>query len=175
MAKKKRTYNPNRVKARRTYTFSEIAEIYSVHIGTIHAWRRRGLRVIDEATKPYLVMGSEIRRFIRSERKKRKHPCKIDEIFCTKCKCPRKSLDGKLIGIITDQRLSKKSKFGLIKGICEVCNQPLQRFSSDKQLREFEKQGIILSVLEMQLDGSKSSTLNVKIDGRGNESRKYKK
>jgi hypothetical protein len=124
---------------------------------------------MDESTKPYLVMGSEIRRFIRFERKKRKHPCKIDEIFCTKCNRARKSLNGKLIGIITDLKSGKKGQFGFIKGICEVCNQPIQRFSSDKQLKELKKQGIISTVLEMHIDGSTSSTLNINIDGRGNE------
>ena len=73
MAKKKRKYNPNLVRSRRSYTLEEIAEIYTLHIRTVQDWHINGLKSIDPNRKPLLVLGEEIRRYLKQKSQKRKH------------------------------------------------------------------------------------------------------
>ena len=42
----KKTRNPNLVKARHSYTFQEIAEVYKVHLRTVQNWRKKGLEIL---------------------------------------------------------------------------------------------------------------------------------
>ena len=163
MAKKKRTYNPNLIKLRHSYTLAEIAEVYKIHATTAHAWRKRGLKPIDETSKPFLFMGAEIRQFIKGQSQKRKHPLNIEEFFCPKCKTQRKSLPAMLSVEITNRRLGRAYKQALIKGVCEVCGQALLRFSSDRQVREWNEKGLLLMEHKKTLIGSGDSSLNTYI------------
>lgn len=171
--KKKKKHNPNLIRLRHSYTLAEIAEVYNLCIGTVRAWRKQGLIAIDETSKPYLVMGAEVRRFLKDKAQKRRHPLKGDEFYCSKCKVPRKSLAKHISVEITGKMLGKRYKQALIKGICEVCNQPLFRFSSDRQVQEFREKGLFLVEQETLLIGSGDSSLNSDI-GRGkNNENKY--
>ena len=81
MAKKKRKHNPNLARLRRSYTFAEIAEVYAVHRRTVQVWRKQGLNVIDDKSKPFLVIGADVRSFLKEKQRRRKHPLKPGEFF----------------------------------------------------------------------------------------------
>lgn len=163
MAKKKRKYNPNLVKLRHSYTLAEIAEVYGVHKRTVQSWRKRGLKAIDETSKPYLVIGAEIRGFIKENSEKRKHPLKPREFFCPRCQNPRRSLENRLRVEITEKKLGKRYKLAIIKGICEVCRCKLFRFSSDRKIQELKEKGLILAEHKTTLIGSGGSSVNTDI------------
>lgn len=136
MAKKKRKYNPNLIRSRRSYTFVEVAEIYQLHFRTVQLWHQRGLKVIDENCKPLLVLGQDVRDFIKRNTTKLKCKLKDDEFYCTKCRCARKSCPYTLSFNHTDIPLGKNSVQVIITGKCEVCNSPLNRFCSDQKFKE---------------------------------------
>lgn len=163
MAKKKRRYNPNLIRLRHSYTFAEIAEIYGIHIRTAHSWRKRGLKVIDEASRPYLVIGAEIKQFLKDNRRRRRHPLQPGEFFCPKCQSPRKSLEDQISVEITDKRLGKRYRQAIIRGTCEVCKCPLFLFSSDRKVQELGEKGLILAEHKTTLFGSGDSSLNADI------------
>lgn len=165
MAKKKRKHNPNRVRLRRAYTFAEIAEVYGLHRRTVQTWRKQGLKVIDETSKPYLLIGAEVRRFLREKNRRRKHPLKPGEFFCPRCGIPRKSLQNRISVEITDKRLGRYRQ-AIIRGVCEVCRCRLFRFSSDKKVQELKKTGLTIAEHETTLIGSGDSFVNADI-GRG--------
>lgn len=143
MTQKKRTYNHNLIKARRTYTFKELAEVFRLHTRTIQSWRKEGLKVLDMATKPFLILGEEIIRFLKEKRLKRKHPLKPEEFFCTTCRMPRHSQPDKFSIIITDKRMGKTARQAFIRGICEVCGRRLTLFSSDKKIQKMREGGLL--------------------------------
>ncbi|MCX7661601.1 MAG: helix-turn-helix domain-containing protein [Candidatus Omnitrophica bacterium] len=161
MAKKKRNHNPNIIKARRSYTFTEIAEILKIHPRTVQSWRKRGLKVIDEATKPYLVYGVELRQFLRAKRQR--HPLKIGEFYCPKCKKPRRSRSDSLSVEITNKMLGKISKQAFIRGICEVCSQRLILFSSDRKVQKLKEAGLLLQEHKKILFGIEDNSYNTDI------------
>ena len=171
--KKKRKHNPNLIRLRHSYALAEIAEVYDVHIRTVQEWRKQGLMAIDETSKPYLVMGAEVRRFLKDKAQKRKHPLKEGEFYCPKCKVPRKSLAKHISVEITGKMLGKRYKQALIKGICEICNQRLFRFSSDRQVQEFREKGLFLVEQETLLIGNRNSSLNTDIERGKNNENKY--
>jgi len=124
----------------------EITQIFKIHQRTVQNWHRQGLKVIDEETKPFLVMGEEICRFLKESAQKRRQPLKAGEFFCPKCKCPRKSLPENLSAETTTKQLGKDSKQVFIKGVCEVCSQPLLLFSSQKKLEELKDGGALFNI-----------------------------
>lgn len=145
MAKKKRNHNPNLIKEKHSYTFAEISEALNIHPRTVQSWHKQGLKVIDEVSKPYLVYGGELRQFVKAKQQKQKHPLKAGEFFCPKCRSPKKSRPENRTFEITQKKLGKTSKQAFIRGICEVCSQPLLLFSSDRKIEELEKMGMILA------------------------------
>jgi len=167
MAKKKRNYNLNRIKARHPYDFKEIANTLKIRTGTVQNWHKQGLKVIDETSKPYLAYGSEFIRFLGDRRQKQRHQLKAGEFFCAKCQKPQKSLSYRLEVIITDKRLGKTSKQAFIKGVCEVCDTRLTLFSSDKKAQEWQKETMLLVEHNTNLYGNGDSSLNNDIERGG--------
>lgn len=99
-------------------------------------WHKLGLQVIDENCKPLLVLGQDVRDFIKKISTKLKCKLKDDEFYCTKCRCARKSHPYTLSFNHTDISLGKNSVQVIITGKCEVCNSSLNRFCSDKKFNE---------------------------------------
>lgn len=143
MKKKKRTYNHNLIRTRSTYTFKELAEVFRLHTRTIQGWRKTGLMVLDEETKPFLILGEEIIHFLKEKRQKRKHPLNPGEFFCITCRTPRCSQPDKLSITITDKWLGKTARQAFIRGICEVCGRRLTLFSSDKKVQKMPEGGAL--------------------------------
>jgi hypothetical protein len=174
MPKKKRKHNPNLIKQRRSYTFAEIAEIYKVHRRTVQIWRKQGLKVIDETSKPFLIIGAEVRRFLKEKNRKNKHPLKPGQFYCPRCGIPRKSLPDKISIEITEKRLGRYRQV-IIKGICEVCSCRLFRFSSDRKVQELMKTGLNIAKRKKDLIGSGDSSLNTDIQKGGNHESQHQK
>ena len=145
MTKKKRNHNPNLIKEKHSYSFAEISEDLKIHRRTVQIWHKQGLTVIDEAKKPYLVKGRELKQFLKAKQQSQKHPLKAGEFFCTKCRCTRKSRPENLTFEITTKKLGKTSNQAFIRGICEVCNHPLLLFSSDRKIEELKMRSMISS------------------------------
>ena len=155
-----KNYNPNLIKTKHVYSFTEISETLKIHTGTVQNWHKQGLKVIDETSKPYLAYGAEFIRFLNDKRQKQKNPLKTGEFFCPKCRKPRKSLPENYTIEITEKRLGKIAKQAFIRGICEVCNQPLLLFSSDRKVQELKPLNTILAEHNTNLLGSGDSSCN---------------
>jgi len=164
MARNKRKYNPNLIKAKHSYSLAEIAELYKIHPRTAQLWHKAGLKAIDEAMRPYLFIGAEIRRFLKEIAQNRKHPLKEGEFYCVKCREPRRSLNNELTIEATNKKLGKTCKQTFIRGICEACKQPLRLFYSDKKAEELMKTGLIITEHRTLLIGNGDSSVNTDIE-----------
>jgi len=137
--------------------------VYKLHPLTVQRWRKNGLKAIDEANKPLLFLGEEIRRFLKEMLQKRHYPLNPGEFFCTKCRAIRKSLPNQLSFEITEKGLGKTYKQAFVRGICLICGQPLLLFSSDRRIQELKKLGLLLVEHEKSLSGSGGSSLDTDI------------
>ena len=80
--KKKRRYDARIFRSRRAYSFAEIAEMLNTHIRTVQIWRSEGLKILDDGMKPFLVMGQDIRIFLKERVQSRKKPLNTGEFLC---------------------------------------------------------------------------------------------
>lgn len=167
MAKKKRTYNTNLIRVKHCYTIKEIKELFGLKIRTVHNWIKKGLKVVEGSTKPFYIMGEDLKLFLKERAKKRKStPLKADEFFCPKCHGTRKSLPLMYHLELTGKKLGENSKQVYIKGVCEECGQPLTRFSSDRNVKELMKRGLLITEQQIALIGNGDSSVNTDIERR---------
>jgi predicted transcriptional regulator len=76
-----------RVKANMAYTVEEASEVVGVTEQTIRAWLRQGLNCLA-AKRPALIMGYELRDFLKRKDKAKRQPLAFGEVFCLSCKAP---------------------------------------------------------------------------------------
>ncbi len=173
--RKKRTYNGRLFKAKRAYSFAEIAEKLNTHELTVQRWHRAGLKTLEDHARPFLVMGQDLRDFLKARLRSRKKPLKMGEFYCPRCREPRRSRPDKLTIQTTQRWLGKTQKQVLLRGSCEVCDQSLLLFSSDRKAAEWSKNGLIFSEPGEIINGSETGSVNVDIlKGRENGKSKRK-
>lgn len=125
--------NPNRAKIHRNYTVEEVAILFGVHKNTVRNWIKRGLPVLDDQ-KPCLILGYELRDYLRTSRKKNKRKCKPGEMYCLSCKLPRRPA----ANMVDYEPFSGTA--GRLIGLCSVCENMINRFASFASLPKFSKE-----------------------------------
>lgn len=103
-----------RIKKHRLYTYEEAAEALGVTPQTVRSWRGDGLPVLT-AKIPHLIMGHALKEFVAQRTIKAKQPLADDEVFCLRCKAPRKPY-----GMMADY-VSMADQSGRLEALCEVC------------------------------------------------------
>lgn len=115
--------NPRLAKIHRSYTVDEIAKLYGVHRNTVRAWIARGLPTVDER-RPVLVLGSHLAAFLQARRTANKRTCGPGEIYCLRCREPRRPVGG----VVRYHPLTPTQ--GNLAGLCECCGAGLNRRAS---------------------------------------------
>ena len=118
-----KSLNPNKAKIHRNYTVEEVAELFSVHKNTVRGWIKSGLPVCDDR-KPMLILGADLRLFIRDKKAKRKQKCKPWELFCVRCRKPQTPAGG-----MVEYEAQTATKGRLI-ALCPDCSGVMNKFSS---------------------------------------------
>lgn len=174
--RKNRTHNGRLLKAKRAYSFADIAEKLETHVRTVQVWHKEGLKILEDHTRPFLVMGQDLRDFLKARLRSRKKPLKIGEFYCPRCREPRRSRPDRLAAQATQRRLGKTHKQVLLRGVCEVCDQSLLLFSSDRKAAEWTKNGLIFTEPLEVINGSGISSVKTDIlKGRENAKSKRQK
>jgi len=122
--------NPMAVKANATYDVFEAARALNVTPTTIRNWIKDGLEAMT-ASKPYLILGSAIRSYLRDKYAAARRPLKDNELFCTSCRNGRKPLNMEV------SRSQVSAKTDLLKGVCQQCSGTITRMISHKQRPAF--------------------------------------
>ena len=126
---KKRLHNPNIAKIHRNYTVEEVASLYDVFKGTVRAWIKTGLPTLNDK-RPMLILGRDLVAFHQERRTKNKQKCKPGEIYCVRCRAPKKPAgDMADYQIITD-------KIGNLEAICPDCDKIMNRRVSLSKLKQ---------------------------------------
>lgn len=120
MAKK---LNPNKSKIHRSYTIEEVASLYSINKRTVQNWIQDGLSVIKEK-KPFLILGTDLRIFIRLKNKSRKRKCKPHELYCFRCK------KASMVQANSIHFLRETHGTGRVFGECIQCGTKVHKFYS---------------------------------------------
>jgi len=124
-----RRYNTRLITSRRSYTAGEIAKLLHINKQTVFLWLKGGLRPIEEHTKPLLIMGYELRRYLAETRKKRKAPLKENEYYCLKCRKATLAESGTEETAPTGKRIGKDAREQFIRRAkCEHCKTGVNRY-----------------------------------------------
>ena len=116
----KRHPNPRLAKIHRSYTVEEVAKLYGMHKNTVRAWIKQGLPVCDDR-RPTIVLGRDLATFLQARRIKNKRTCLPGEIYCVKCREPKKpAADMADYQPVTEQ-------IGNLMALCPDCNSIINR------------------------------------------------
>jgi excisionase family DNA binding protein len=116
-----------RIKGKLSYTIDEAARALGTHRNTVRHWvKKAGLPAMTES-RPHLILGAELVAFLQARRASRKRPCGAGELYCLRCREPRRPVPGLL------EYRPLTSTRGRIVGICSTCEAILHRFVSTRR------------------------------------------
>lgn len=136
----KKRLNPNLSKIHRSYTVEEVAELYGVHKKTVRNWIKNGLLVIDDV-RPLLILGTDLRLFIRQKRKGNKRKCKPSEIYCLRCRAPRNVLPE------TAKFVQDVGGIGRVFALCSVCDSKVNKYFRWRGLEAIRQELLVESTV----------------------------
>lgn len=150
----KRRPNPRLVKIHRSYTVEEAASLFSVHRNTVRHWIKQGLPAIDDK-RPMLILGRNLTTFLQERRVRNKRPCQPGEIYCVRCRAPKKPAGG----MADYQPLT--TDLGNLVGICPDCESLLYRRVNPAKLEQVRGQlDVMIPVARLRIDGSSEPSVN---------------
>lgn len=119
------------IKAYRSYTIEEAAEVSGVSPRTIRNWASDGLRVMDGA-RPILIRGDDLRDHIKAKRESRSVKTQIDTIYCVCCRKERRAAGGMADCEIRDGRAR-------LIAFCEACETVLSKPVAEASIPEIAR------------------------------------
>jgi hypothetical protein len=123
----KKRYRLNLIRGKRSYSVKEVAELLAVHVRTVQSWIKSGLRIL-EGSRPFLLMGRELKSFLAVETQNRKRPLGPDEFYCFRC---RKAVKASQLETIHLNKTMGHDKLAVVlKGFCATCGGKVNRFSA---------------------------------------------
>lgn len=150
----KRRFNPNLAKTHRNYEVGEIAKLFTIHKNSVREWIKQGLPVAEKR-RPQLIQGSALRTFLQAKRSKNKQTCALGELYCFRCRVPKKPAgDMADFHPITD-------KLGRLTAICPDCETIMhQSIGTVKLARIIEKTNITITKALKRLGDSNQPIVN---------------
>ncbi len=104
-------FDPRKVSLHKSYTLKELSGLVGMSEKTCLRWVEQGLATVPGSHKPILILGSEMKKFIRNKNSEKKIALKRHEFYCFTCKLPRRAKRGSI-------NASGNRKMGL----CSACN-----------------------------------------------------
>ncbi len=114
--------NPNRAKIHRNYTVDEVSVLFGVHKNTVRTWIKKGLPVLDDQ-KPMLILGRDLKAYLQDLRQQKKRKCQPDEMYCMRCKSPRKPFENMV------DYVPISASTGRLVGLCSVCDSTINKIT----------------------------------------------
>lgn len=130
----KRKLDYRRIRSRRCYLTSEIADLMGVHPRTVQVWHRHGLAELEGSKNPYFFLGSEVRRFIAERTAKRRCRLNRDEFYCMKCKAATISNSGDIDFEYRGKLVGRSQESVTLTGKCRVCGARVVRFTTAERI-----------------------------------------
>jgi len=116
--------NPKGIFSHRSYTTEELSVLLSKDKKTLLRWIDKGLKTIPESKKPILIMGSDLKEFLRKKKSKRKMKLNRNQFYCLSCKQAVYAKRGSI------EKLSNRKI-----ALCRVCNGRTSRIIKPYQKR----------------------------------------
>lgn len=109
----------------------EIASLFGMHRNTVREWIKHELPTTDRQ-RPMLVHGKDLAAFLQKRRVQNKRPCQPGEIYCVRCRAPKKPAGG----LVEYTPITATS--GNLVAICPDCESIMNRRASLAKLAGFK-------------------------------------
>ncbi len=110
-----------------SYTIKELLPLLHVGEKSFQRWIDRGLKVVPGSKRPILILGSDLKEFLRNKDAKKKVKLKRNEFYCLTCKAPRRAKRGS-VKILSDRKT----------GDCCVCSGKMSKIIKPYQKGLFD-------------------------------------
>ncbi len=124
--------DPRRLRAAQTYTVPELARALGSSTGSVRNWIRKGLPALT-SRRPTLILGSDAKEFLTNRKQAKKCVLRPDEVYCLKCKGPRKFFDNMV------QLEQVPGKPFRIIGFCATCEGVASRVVGETQAARLDR------------------------------------
>lgn len=122
-------YNLSKIRAKTAYNLKEVCALLGVNRKTLLRWLREGLALLDEAQKPRLVMGSDLKAFIKTKRDAKQVKLQFDEFYCLTCRKAVQAKRGTQTTEKTGKKIGRIERYQeMICGKCKECDGNIARF-----------------------------------------------
>lgn len=139
----KRIHNPNKCKIHRSYSVEEVAVLYATHKNTVRNWLKKGLPVCDDK-RPLLILGTDLKQFLKQQREENKRKCKPSELYCLKCREPRMAVLNSL------EFIEETSTKGRVIAKCSVCNSLMNKYFKLTNLTAIQRDLTVIYPLQQK-------------------------
>lgn len=130
--KMSRRFRTQGIKANKPYEVSELADAAGVSIPTVRSWLKAGMQKVDDI-RPTIIMGFQALEYLKARNASAKHPLKIGEFYCLRCKVPTMPF-----GAMADY-VPTSPRGGRLMALCEDCEGRCNRNISASDLAAFSK------------------------------------
>ncbi len=79
-------YNLSKIRSKSAYAPKEASTLLEVNRKTILRWVKEGLPLLDPRQKPSLIMGNDLKVFIKAKREASRVKLKPNEYYCLTCR-----------------------------------------------------------------------------------------
>ncbi len=118
-----------RIHISRSYTIPEIADLFAVSRRTIQRWLLDGLESVDETSRPILIMGITLRKYVKEKIRNKKATLQENEFYCFRCRAAVVAESGSESITKTGKIHRSSGKEQTIKvGKCRFCGGVVRRF-----------------------------------------------
>lgn len=122
--------DPRRAKLHRSYTIAEAAELLGIHRNTVRNWIKAGLPVVC-CGRRQLILGWQLRDFLAQRQALRRRACGPGQLYCLRCREPRKPRQGSVHWVETTQPTVN------LTALCGTCGARMNRRSSLRTVATF--------------------------------------
>lgn len=149
------------IKSLRNYTIADVARILQVSRRTVQEWIKKGLPIIDRQ-RPLLIHGSDLKEFLFARKQRRKSNCGPGEIFCVKCRAPKRPAGG-----MADYEPRSATRGSLV-GICPTWNIIIARWTSLAKLERAKGTlGVKVTTAQSRLTDISEATVDCQFEPVG--------
>ena len=152
MRKRSRRPDLRRIRGHTTYAVQDAAALLGMAVGTVRTWLRDGLPALDSG-RPTLIFGADLKSWLSERHAARKHKCLPGEMYCLRCRAPRKPQPG------TVEILPRNQKTVRVSGRCADCNAKMNRGGSVAKIQEIINAFGIKTMRQEHLVGSDTPLL----------------
>lgn len=115
--------SPRKIKIHNQYTYDQVADALGVTVQTVRLWRQSGLVVLD-SQKPHLILGFELKDFLKKRSSKPERRLARDHFLCMTCNASRRAYGG-----MADY-IPYTATRGRLEALCEACQGLCGKFAS---------------------------------------------